>query len=178
MKILAPQGIAMLLPRGSKLPFQKIQVTVIVTLGLGDLSCVINIRASLIGHLYKIYESKLSKQMQGEGAVVEEGQKALFAPSKSGKEPPQEKGVLDGLWGVLKAAKDNIVNKPSVVALTLQSLLAIWQVNVQRHSHATADSEFLDQIFPDRQKISRPRIELGFLDLQSNVLPLNYQEFA
>ena len=71
-------------------------------------------------------DSRMSELVCGGQAAAEEGQKALPAPSTSGK----EEGVLDGLWVILKSAKDNIVNHPRVVALSLQSILAIWQVSL------------------------------------------------
>ncbi len=61
---------------------------------------------------------------------------ALPAPSSSGK----EEGVLDGLWSILKTAKDNVVKHPAVVALALQSILALWQV---RFANSFSDRDHL-----------------------------------
>ena len=65
--------------------------------------------------------------------------KALPAPQRG---PDSPEGVLDGLWKVLDSVEDNLVKAPRVLALTLQCILAIWEV---RH---LSPSPSLPAVFP------------------------------
>ena len=69
--------------------------------------------------------TKLNALIRAYDHGQEAGQKSLPAAPSTGTEG----GVLEGLSGILDGSKDIILKHPRVVALALQCVLAIWQVD-------------------------------------------------